>query len=257
MHGIDVTVNKEQKIFCIGLSRTGTTALAHALNELGIKTLHYSLPVFVQLDQISPGLKFEPNLKLNRYWSWRRNKEIKSQRIRTIHSILNEYQGFADLPFPFLFKELYQCYPNAKFIYTYRDENKWLASMKWLIEDGPSLWNQGILDEEIRVWSYKTEKYDAEKLLLAYRTHKNDVNLFFENSPRFLSINIDNGELNHTILEHFLKITPQKKSICKINASQPIPRIIKIAYKLRRKIYIIDFLFVALTFISKKMPYRL
>jgi hypothetical protein len=69
------------KVFCLGLSRTGTTALSHALENVGIPTLHYSLEAYVQLAKWNKQLAFEPLLNLSAYKRWCLSKEIKAKNV--------------------------------------------------------------------------------------------------------------------------------------------------------------------------------
>jgi len=85
-------------VWGIGLSRTGTTSLAQALNILGYKTIHYPL-------------YFE---------------EIKGFRAATDITIL------------LWLETLDKKYPGSKFIWTERDINSWLTSCeKHLAESNP------------------------------------------------------------------------------------------------------------------------
>lgn len=62
---------KKQRVFVIGLSKTGTTSAVKALEILGFKTFHH--PPCYELD-------FALNLKFNWHW-W-----------------LNKYDAFGDIP---------------------------------------------------------------------------------------------------------------------------------------------------------------
>ena len=92
--------NKFKKmIFGIGLSRTGTSSLNSALNELGIKSKHFLyFPV--------------------------------STSIPYPYFSLNVYSGALDTPIAANFKKLDKMYPNSKFILTIRDIDSWLESCK-------------------------------------------------------------------------------------------------------------------------------
>lgn len=193
------------KIFCIGLSRTGTTSLCEALSMLGYKTLHFSLDLFVHPEIISPDLKFQNQVKLNPYWAWRRKKEIKAINARFNPDLLDEYDAFGDLPIPLLYQELDVKFPNSKFIYTYRDEENWLRSMKWLYEDGAVLWNHGLLNDELKLANYGCNEYDEEILLNSYRSHHEKVmNYFADRKEDILAINIDKKKMDFTLLATFL-----------------------------------------------------
>jgi hypothetical protein len=211
---------KLPKVFCLGLSRTGTTALSHALENVGIQTLHYSLETYVQLDKWNKQLAFEPLLNLSTYKRWRLSKEIKAKKVKSIGAILNNFQAFSDLPFPLLYKELHEKNPDAKFIYTYRDEQKWLKSMHWLYNDAAVIWQHGWLDNEIMQWAYGTHVYDEVKLLKAYRDHHEKVFKYFEGNSNFLCLNLDKGELHYKNITTFLGLPVVDKPVERINAPQ-------------------------------------
>ena len=85
------------KIFGIGLSRTGTTSLAHALREVKINIIHY--PTESQL--------FNP-----------------------------KSDGACDIPVIVHYKELDKKFPKSKFVYTIREKEEWLTSMEnYFLED--------------------------------------------------------------------------------------------------------------------------
>jgi Sulfotransferase domain len=78
------------KVFVIGLSKTGTTTLSRALDILGISSLHYPSRL----------------------------------------SDIADYQSASDLPVALAFKKLDKLYPGSLFILTTRDQDPWLESME-------------------------------------------------------------------------------------------------------------------------------
>lgn len=90
------------KIFGIGLSKTGTTSLAGALEILGYHTRDY------------PGLtSYEPG------------------KLTSIDAdVLEQHEALTDTPIPSFYRELDQHYPGAKFVLTVRDMDAWLLSCK-------------------------------------------------------------------------------------------------------------------------------
>jgi tetratricopeptide (TPR) repeat protein len=85
----------EAKVFGIGLSRTGTTSLAQALTLLGIDTAHWTNPLTHQL--LSDGDFFM-------------------------------FGASTDCCVSAEFEKLYYQYPNARFVWTTRPFDAWLAS---------------------------------------------------------------------------------------------------------------------------------
>src|SRR5688572_13581789 len=90
-----------QKVFGLGLSKTGTTSLGGALNLLGIETIHYPH------DQ-------------------KTYHDLRNGNYRL--SILEEYQGAVDIPVAPYYAQLDTIYPDSKFILTVRDKDSWLTS---------------------------------------------------------------------------------------------------------------------------------
>ena len=88
------------KIFCIGLSKTGTTSLANALKMLGYRTL----------DNMS-ATRFAPG-------------DIESIDLAAIEA----NDAFTDTPIPSFYQQLDGRYPGSRFILTVRDEAAWLKS---------------------------------------------------------------------------------------------------------------------------------
>ena len=101
MVGAECTTVRE-KVFGIGLSRTGTTSLTEALRALGYKTVHCPLSI----------VAFNGSeLKLNT-------------------AIVEQFDAFTDSPVARVYRELDQAYPGSKFILTTRPLDKWMGSMR-------------------------------------------------------------------------------------------------------------------------------
>jgi len=90
------------KIFCIGLSKTGTTSLASALTELGYRTL----------DNIGASTYHPGDMGC------------------VERALLDANDAFTDTPIPSIYRQLDQHYPGSKFILTVRDTDAWLKSAR-------------------------------------------------------------------------------------------------------------------------------
>lgn len=136
------------KIFGIGLSRTGTTSLTHALRALGFNIIHY--PTEQQV--------FDPN-----------------------------NIGACDIPVVRFYKQLDQKFPKSKFIYTIRDKESWLTSMEAHFTrrraSGEKSWG---LSNRIAV--YGQEEFDRDVFSKKYDEHDLDVRNYFKNRPDDLLI---------------------------------------------------------------------
>lgn len=92
------------EVLCVGLSKTGTTSLHHALILLGYKSLHYDE---TRLNSVLSGKEKEPNFQ-----------------------IYDDYDAVSDLPSAYFFRELAEAYPDSKIILTVRDVDSWYESLR-------------------------------------------------------------------------------------------------------------------------------
>jgi hypothetical protein len=93
----------KQKVFIIGFQKTGTTSLEHALQFLGYRVYGGDKNLMKLTDT--------ENVKMY------------------IKETLKHWDAVQDMPWPLFYKELYDVYPNAKYILTIRDTDKWIRSM--------------------------------------------------------------------------------------------------------------------------------
>src|SRR5438105_11325665 len=91
------TVIMASKIFGIGLSKTGTTSLANALQILGYKT--------------------KDNMGVVNY---------ATHDLSSVHlEVVEAYDALTDTPIPSFYRELDARYPGSRFILTVRDSDEW------------------------------------------------------------------------------------------------------------------------------------
>ena len=133
------------KIFGIGISRTGTTSLAGALVGLGFEGIHLA-------------------------------SEKQYQRFLAG----NYYRFGVDMPFYMRFKKLDERFPNSKFILTMRPVEEWLESMRHVhlelpVEKAP----EHVIN--YRIERCGTAEFDSIKLLEFYHKHHKEVFDYFEN----------------------------------------------------------------------------
>lgn len=147
------------KIFGIGLSKTGTTSLASALEILGYKTKDYP-----GLTTYSPGdlASIDP-------------------------LVLEQNEALTDTPIPSFYRELDQRYPGAKFILTVRDMDGWLLSCKKqftakLAEKQSDAHNRLFMD------LYGTAVFDEELFRRGYQRFVEGVLGHFKDRPHDLLV---------------------------------------------------------------------
>jgi len=91
------------KVFVIGFHKTVTTSLEHALQYLGYQVYGGDKHL----------IEFNNPKELNAY----------------ILNILETWDAVQDMAWPLFYKELYELYPDAKFILTTRETSQWIKSV--------------------------------------------------------------------------------------------------------------------------------
>ena len=180
----------DQKVFGIGLSKTGTTSLAKALNILGIRSIH-----FPHDDQTLAEL----------------------QRGEYRLSILSEYQGVTDTPVAPFFAQLDQAWPGSKFILTVRDKGSWLrsAAAHWHnMREGRPASDPAFLAfvDFINACVYGCIYFSAGRFSYAYDTHVRQVVEYFAHRPDdLLVLDICSGGAGWSELCGFLGVPVPEK----------------------------------------------
>lgn len=154
------------KLFGIGLSKTGTTSLAHALEILGYRTKDY--------------------LGISRY----SRGDLSSIDL----DVLDQYDALTDTPIPSFYRELDVRYPNSKFILTVRDREGWLKSCKKQFTQRLAE-KQNEAHKRLFLDLYGTDVYDEQKFISGYETFVGGVIEYFKNRPLdLLVIDVAGGD---------------------------------------------------------------
>ena len=147
------------KIFGIGLSKTGTSSLHEALTRLGINSIHY------------------PNDEIT-------YRELKSGNFNL--SILKKYKAVADTPVVPYYPQLDKLFPGSKFILTVREMESWLVSVEKHWATAPAFEDQPLkreFQEFIRRAVYGTIEFNKERFQYVYELHHKNVLDYFKNRP--------------------------------------------------------------------------
>ncbi|WP_105190174.1 MULTISPECIES: sulfotransferase family protein [unclassified Pseudoalteromonas] len=184
-------MNAVEKIFVLGLPRTGTTSVCVAALQLGLPTAHtaYTQACFEQA------------------------------------------QVVADTPCFSHFPELAKRYPHSRFILLCRDEQSWLASIKQLLarmSDNLLCTHGGfspLLKQSYgRVFAPLNEQTlgDDEHLLHCYRRHQHQVREYFaDQSERLLCLNLSEPGAYQTFCR-FLQVPPQAGAFAHLNKGNKV-----------------------------------
>ncbi|WP_423824988.1 sulfotransferase family protein [Salinibacter ruber] len=163
------------KVFGIGLSKTGTTSLNVALEQLGYDSQHFK------------------SGRTGRVLGWPEFFRVDAA---------------TDVPCSAHFEVLYHTFEDSQFIYTVRDIDNWKQSIiKHTGLERPTKWNPSVYMQS----DLKPEKFESfirrnqywkslycshDSWEEAYRAFENRVLTFFENKPRdrFHKMNITGGD---------------------------------------------------------------
>ncbi|MEM8525746.1 MAG: sulfotransferase family protein [Bacteroidota bacterium] len=153
------------KIFCIGLSRTGTSSLTDALDILGFNAFHFP-HILHALGQIYIRRKFY------------------------------QYDALSDTPVTLNYKKLDRKFPNSKFILTTREKENWLKScsnypaFQKTVNPSPK--------KKVRVLRkklYGSIYFDKATFSKAYDDHHQEVKSYFKGREKnLLILDITKGE---------------------------------------------------------------
>jgi len=154
------------KIFGIGLSKTGTTSLAHALEILGYRTRDY------------PGItRYDPG-------------DVSSVDTE----VVNAHDALTDTPVPSFYRELDRAYPGSKFILTVRDREGWIRSCKKQFTEKLAA-KQNDAHNRLFADLYGCTAFDEVKFVAGYERFVAGVLDHFRDRPDdLLVINVAAGE---------------------------------------------------------------
>ena len=154
------------KIFGIGLSKTGTTSLANALEILGYKN--------------------KDNLGIVKYGKG----DLSSIDL----DVVDANDALTDTPIPSFYRELDARFPGSKFILTVRDSEGWLKSCKKQFTERFA-GVQTDAHKRLFIDLYGTDVFDDERFASGYARFVDGVHEYFKDRPHdLLIINVAGGE---------------------------------------------------------------
>lgn len=163
---------KEKKVFVIGFQKTGTTSLEIALETLGYKV-------------------YGGDKNLMKFGK-------KEDRKKYILEVMQKWDAAQDMPWPLFYKVLYELYPNANFILTYREPDKWIKSVIRYFASIRIPLHQKIYEVP------SAEGYE-ETYLKVYNNHNSEVQQFFLKKNNFLLMKMGENFDYKTLCE-FLQV---------------------------------------------------
>jgi len=165
---------RRNKVFGIGLSRTGTKSLATALNQLGIKT------------------RWFPHDRQTHRQLLAGDFQLK---------VLESYDAMTDTPAAAFFPQFDMLYPNSKFILTSREKTSWLRSCRrhW----GRTKQRRAtVFSPQWRKFAtyincvvYGCARFEENRFGYAYDTHRVNVQRYFQDrAGQLLVLDFERGD---------------------------------------------------------------
>lgn len=155
----------DQKVFCIGFQKTGTTSLEVALQSMG-----YTVKSC-----------FGRELTLER---------LRQTFVQAGLEIAREYDAVEDMPWPLMFRELDEAFPGARFILTLRDTDRWLTSICKHFGNNPHVMQQLTYGEDAAAPLGNEERYRQ-----VYEAHNKAVLDYFAERPQdLLVLRLEDGD---------------------------------------------------------------
>jgi hypothetical protein len=148
------------KVFGIGLTKTGTSSLSDALTHVGLRTMHWP----------------------------------------KCHQDFFDYQALTDITVSSRFKELDQMFPGSLFIYTERMTEEWLPSVLRHYETAGRavarlIDSRRMFVQEAEIRLYGTTRPSGVDFTTAYHAHHENVLNYFRSRPdALLRLDITSGD---------------------------------------------------------------
>lgn len=168
------------KVFVIGCARTGTMSIETALELIGYKVKPYSDQLVYDVYSLESPIEL---LK----------KESK------------DYTAFRDIPWSTYWKQMYDIYPDAKYILTTRKSaDKWLESLTNHTIDFVSQGRKEVLETNRLTYGFRYPAYHKNEFKRFYLEHNLKVRRFFKDKDNFLEMRLSDEKDNWETLCGFL-----------------------------------------------------
>ena len=157
-------------VFCVGLNRTGTSTFGDACRILGFSRLGWE-----QSED-----SFPSHLRLKAWW--RGNLDYLLEQARG-------YDVLEDLPWPLVYREMAEAFPEAKFALTVRESTEiWLQSQIGHVE------RHGPYGMHRRIYGSAEPARDPDNYRSFYERHNAEVREYFAGSGRFVELCWERGD---------------------------------------------------------------
>lgn len=162
--------------FVISLHRTGTKSTIELLRSFGMRSHHFV--------ESFNGIEFQSAVA---------GHETDHKHISCLlRPLLATLDAVADVPFPVLYRQLAEDYPEARFILLHRDPVDWANSVKYHIGK-----REFDVFERVQYWHYFPWRPATIRNISVYRLarmhvrHSAEVSNFFKGSDRFITASLE------------------------------------------------------------------
>ncbi|MFK7889530.1 MAG: sulfotransferase [Granulosicoccus sp.] len=179
------------RVVGIGLNKTATKSLAQCMEAIGYWNKSYCLHAFTLYQQ--------------KNWP-------------ALFDIMDNYNSFEDWPWPLMYREIEQHYPDARFILTTRaSPDIWYRSLcKMAVRMGP------LSQFEKHIYGYSMPQGRREEHLQFYNRHNAEVREYFADKPgKLLEVCFDEGVQMSTLCT-FLDAPENDFQVPHENRSEPV-----------------------------------
>jgi hypothetical protein len=153
------------KVFCIGFQKTGTTSMAAALELLGYRVTS----IYGQDDALD---------------------ELRRSYVARGLEIAETVDAVQDMPWPLIFRELDAAFPGARFILTWRETDRWLASIRSHFGSNPAVLQALTYGPDAAYPVGHEDRYRD-----VYERHNAEVRAHFRDRPGdLLEMNLSHGD---------------------------------------------------------------
>ncbi|RBR26117.1 uncharacterized protein FIESC28_01145 [Fusarium coffeatum] len=121
---------REPEVICLGYQRTGTLSMALALERLGYEPVAHG----------GSQMLGREDAYMRKIWEIFQTLEDKERTLKALREVTIGFGALTDAPYNLFAEELYELYPDAKFIYLTRDVSAWWRSIEPVAKAARTWW---------------------------------------------------------------------------------------------------------------------
>ncbi|KAI1052545.1 hypothetical protein LB507_009760 [Fusarium sp. FIESC RH6] len=137
---------REPEAICLGYQRTGTLSMALALERLGYEPVAHGGSQMLGREDGNCLVRYLLNFLtsntayMRKIWELFQTLEDKERTLKALREVTIGFRALTDAPYNLFAEELYELYPDAKFIYLTRDVSAWWRSIEPVAKAARTWW---------------------------------------------------------------------------------------------------------------------